>query len=410
MNGSHLESVELDDLGALRIAGADAARFLQGQLSSDLGRVSAERSVLGGLHNPQGRTIALLRIVQLAPNDLLTVLPRELAASVASRLSKYVLRAKVKVTDESQSWRVTGLIACGLGGAAEPRPQTPAGTSAPLDAVPLAAYPLGAGAQRRLGDSVVVCVGEQPARWLLIAPAMASEAGDPAASHAVGGLPHSVPARREVWRQLDIIAGLPQVYGATSEEFVAQMLNLDVVGAIAFDKGCYTGQEVIARAHYRGRVKRRLQRFRSRGPLDLKPGDSGELADGRAFKVVEAVRLEDGHCEFLAVAPLPPADPELSAASQPDAMLERISAPLGVRPSQAGATALAGSNVGVPATGAALHSSMSAELSTTGAFWAPFATSPGAPRKAGASMLPPSAPDPPPHDLEQLDLPYALPD
>jgi folate-binding protein YgfZ len=424
MNGSHLESVELDDLGALRIAGIDAARFLQGQLSSDLGRVSAERSVLGGLHNPQGRTIALLRIVQLAPNDLLALLPRELAASVATRLSKYVLRAKVKVTDDSQSWRVTGLIACGLGGVAEPRPQTPAGSAAPVDAlpqrldalpgpldsVPLAGYPLGAGAQRRLGESVVVCVGEQPARWLLIAPAMKSEPSAAAASDAGSGLPHSVPARREVWRQLDIIAGLPQVYGATSEEFVAQMLNLDVVGAIAFDKGCYTGQEVIARAHYRGRVKRRLQRFRSRGPLDLKPGDGGELADGRAFKVVEAVRLEDGHCEFLAVAPLPPADPELSAASQPDAMLERMSAPLGVRPSQAGAAALAGSNVGVPATGAALHSSMSAELSTTGAFWAPFATSPGAPRKPGASMLPPSAPDPPPHDLEQLDLPYALPD
>src|SRR6185312_17370732 len=80
-------------------------------------------------------------------------------------------------------------------------------------------------------------------------------------------LPQSVPARREVWRQLDIISGLPQVYGATSEEFVAQMLNLDLVGAIAFDKGCYTGQEVIARAHYRGRVKRRLQRFRSHRPL-----------------------------------------------------------------------------------------------------------------------------------------------
>ncbi len=409
MNGSHLESVELDDLGVLRIAGADAARFLQGQLSNDLGRVSTERSALGGLHNPQGRTIALLRIVQLAPNDLLAVLPRELAASVAGRLSKYVLRAKVKVSDESQSWRVVGLIACGLaGGAQRPSPE-PADPGAPLASAPLEAYPLGTGEQRRLGESMVVCVGEQPVRWLLIAPAAEPQASATGASQAGGGLPHSVPVRREVWRQLDIIAGLPQVYGATSEEFVAQMLNLDVVGAIAFDKGCYTGQEVIARAHYRGRVKRRLQRFRSRGPLDLKPGDAGELADGRAFKVAEAVQLEDGRCEFLAVAPLPTGDPELSAG-QPDAMLERISAPLGVRPSQAGAAALTRSNVGAPATGAALHSSMPADLATTGAFWAPFATSPGAPRKAGASMLPHSSPDPLPSELEQLDLPYPLPD
>jgi folate-binding protein YgfZ len=405
MNGSHLESVELDDLGVLRIAGTDAVRFLQGQLSNDLGRVSAERSALGGLHNPQGRTIALLRIVQLAPNDLLAVLPRELAAPVASRLSKYVLRAKVRVSDESQSWRLMGLIGCGLVGAAEPRAHEPPDPSAPLASAPLGAYPLAPGEQRRLGESLVVCVDEQPVRWLLIAPAT----GAPATSPAGGDLPHAVPVRREVWRQLDIISGLPQVYAATSEEFVAQMLNLDVVGAIAFDKGCYTGQEVIARAHYRGRVKRRLQRFRSRGPLDLKPGDSGELADGRPFKVVEAVRLEDGHCEFLAVAPLASAETESSIGGGPDAMLERISAPLGVRPSQAGAAALTRSNVGAPATGAALHSSMPAELTTTGAFWAPFATSPGAPRKASASTLPPGLPEALPHDLEQLELPYELP-
>ena len=69
---------------------------------------------------------------------------------------------------------------------------------------------------------------------------------------------------RQTWLQLDIAAGLPQGYAATSEEFVAQMLNLDVLNGIAFDKGCYTGQEVIARAHYRGRVKRRMQRFVTR--------------------------------------------------------------------------------------------------------------------------------------------------
>jgi folate-binding protein YgfZ len=383
MNGGHLETVGLEDLGVVRIVGLDATRFLQGQLSNDLGRVTAERSLLAGLHNPQGRAIALLRIVQLEPNDLLALLPRELAPGVASRLSKYVLRAKVKVSDESPSWRITGLVACGLD---------------------VAAYPVVTGEQRRLDESVVVCVGDQPVRWLLIAPM--PPAGDPSSSGEV--LPHSVPARREVWSQLDIIAGLPQVYGATSEQFVAQMLNLDVLGAIAFDKGCYTGQEVIARAHYRGRVKRRLQRFRSRGPLDLRPGDSGELADGRSFTVVEAVRLGDGRCEFLAVAPLP-RDPELSAASPPDAMLERVSAPLGVRPSQPGAAALTRSNVGAPATGAALHAAVSSDLSATGAFWAPFANSPAGPRRAGSSEPPSNLPHEPPHEIEQLELPYVIP-
>ncbi|MGH8181310.1 MAG: YgfZ/GcvT domain-containing protein [Steroidobacteraceae bacterium] len=398
--GGHLQTVGLDDLGALRVTGVDATRFLQGQVSSDLGRVSAERSTLAGLHNPQGRTVALLRLVHLAPNDLLALLPRELAAAVAARLSKYVLRAKVKVTDESQSWRITGLIASGLGAATERQPS-------PAAPAPLADYPASAGEQRRLGDGVAICVGERPARWLLIAPAAAATADAPP---PVGGPPHSVPAGREVWRQLDISAGLPQVYSATSEEFVAQMLNLDVVGAIAFDKGCYTGQEVIARAHYRGRVKRRLQRFRSRGPVELEPGDSGELPDGRAFKVVEAVRLDDGRCEFLAVAPLPASDLELSATPQPDAMLERVNAPLGVRPAVEGSAALTRSNVGSPATGAALHAAVPSELTTTGAVWAPFASSPAAPRRAGIPTLPSSLPGELPHDLDRLELPYALPD
>ena len=189
VNGGHLQTVELDDLGALRVAGADATRFLQGQLSSDLGRVSAQRSSLAGLHNPQGRAIALLRIVHLAPNDLLALLPRELAAAVASRLSKYVLRAKVKVTDESQNWRVTGLIASGLAAATGPH------LSETVPA-PLTDYPATAGEQRLLGDGVAICVGEQPARWLLIAPAPRggpSEVGVPAA------------ARRGAWRSRSAI-------------------------------------------------------------------------------------------------------------------------------------------------------------------------------------------------------------
>ncbi|MFZ1869390.1 MAG: hypothetical protein WAU49_12995 [Steroidobacteraceae bacterium] len=391
MNGGHLETTGLDDLGVVRIVGSDASRFLQGQLSNDLGRVSAERSILAGFHNPQGRTIALLRIVQLEPNDFLALLPHELAASVAGRLSKYLLRAKVKVTDESPGWRITGLVGCGLGHT------EPAG------------FPAVTGEQRRLAERTVICVGEQPPRWLLIAPA-APAATSSAAAPQGDPLPHSVPVQREVWRQLDIMSGLPQVYGATSEEFVAQMLNLDVLGAIAFDKGCYTGQEIIARAHYRGRVKRRLQRFRSRGPRDLKPGDNGELADGRPFTVVEAVRLEDGRCEFLAVAPLPTNGPELSTAGQPDAMLERVTAPLGVRPSHPGAAALTRSNVGAPATGAALHGAVSSDLSATGAFWAPFATAPAGPRRAGAQELPASHTEELPHDVDRLELPYALPD
>jgi len=161
-------------------------------------------------------------------------------------------------------------------------------------------------AQTRADGAVFVRVGDEPPRWLVISPV---DVPAPMSGHAVGD--------RETWLRHDIAAGHPQVYAATSEEFVAQMLNLDVLDAIAFDKGCYTGQEVIARAHYRGRVKRRLQRFVSRGALRLAAGDSGQLADGRAFKVVEAVQLADGRCEFLAVAPLVVADQGSRDAESP---------------------------------------------------------------------------------------------
>ena len=95
------------------------------------------------------------------------------------------------------------------------------------------------------------------------------------------------------------------------------MLNLDLIGGIALDKGCYTGQEIIARAHYRGQVKRRMQHFVSEVPCTLIPGHTGTLADGRSFKVVAAVPIAAGCCEFLAVAPAAPGAEESAAA--PDA-------------------------------------------------------------------------------------------
>ncbi len=268
---------QIEDLGALRFQGADAVRFLQGQLSNDVQRLSPERSLMAGYHNPQGRVIALLRLVHLGDNDILAVLPRELVAPVAQRLANFVLRSKVRISDDSGSWRVTGLV----------------GAEALSPA-------LLSGEQRQTNDSITVCVSEHPARYLELSPPTAAQ---PAQSSPA-------PASRAAWRLLDIRAGFPRIDAQASEQFVAQMLNLDLIGAIAFDKGCYIGQEVIARAHYRGRVKRRMQRFRSRGPLVLEPGAGGTLADGRSFKVVQAAQLEDRRCEFLAVAPLPGSEAE----------------------------------------------------------------------------------------------------
>jgi len=316
-----LKVIGLEELGMVRLRGADAVKFLQGQLSNDVARVSAQRSLLAGYHNPQGRTIALLRLVQWDADDILAVLPRELAAGVASRLGKFVLRAKVKVVDESAAWRVVGLVgasptavastivgaassATGTGELHDSADAVAAGSGDARRGRMPSDLPTAVGAQARVDGAVFVCVSDQPPRWIAISPV---DAPSPVLDYPAADF--------ATWQRLEVAAGQPQVYAATSEEFVAQMLNLDALNAIAFDKGCYTGQEVIARAHYRGRVKRRMQRFVSREPCQLSPGDSGQLADGRTFKVVVAAQLADGRCDFLAVAPMLGAPSETGAAS-----------------------------------------------------------------------------------------------
>jgi tRNA-modifying protein YgfZ len=277
---SDLSTVSLDTLGVLRARGPDVVSFLQGQLSNDLGRLSPQRSLLAGFHTAQGRVIALLRVLQHSSDDLLAVLPAELIAPVAARLSRFILRAKVKLTDESQQWHVHGL----LGGED-------------------AALPSAANETARIGEASVVRLASGQARWLLLS------------ARPEAPLPSARPGADPLaWQRLAVAAGEPQVYAATSEEFIAQMLNLDCLDAIAFDKGCYTGQEIIARAHYRGRVKRRMQRFLSAAPHSLRPADAGTLSDGRSFKVVDVAPRADGRCEFLAVTQVGEREPAEATA------------------------------------------------------------------------------------------------
>lgn len=259
--------------GVLAARGPEARKFLHGQLSQDVNGLAADRVVLAGLHNPQGRTLAVLRVVPANATDLLLLLPRELVAVVQTTLAKFVLRTKVTLSDESERWAVTGL---------------PGGVAGSGVASTRFLWQHAADGRRlQLTERTPTDI----------------EAADATA------LAH--------WRAADIAAGLPQVYRATSGAFVAQMLNLDVLGGIAFDKGCYTGQEVIARAHYRGRVKRRLQRYVTHAAATLQPGDSVALDPERSAEVVDSVVRADGRCEFLAVANFGTSADAASAAIEP---------------------------------------------------------------------------------------------
>ena len=236
-----------DEYGVLAVRGPDSAKFLQGQLSADTEALAAGASTIAGFHNPQGRVIAVLAISRPAADEFLMALPLELAEVVAQRLRKFVLRAKVQVENVSGTVRVVRAL------------QGPH--------VPQIAW----------GNRVLQLVPQGHELF-----------DDPGAP-------------LELWNLAGVREGLPLIYPATSEQFVAQMLNLDVLGAISFTKGCYTGQEVIARAHYRGRVKRRMQRWLNASGTELKPGDTARSRDGRPLAVVRGAMDEQGRQEVLAV-------------------------------------------------------------------------------------------------------------
>lgn len=248
------QPILLSDYGVLSFRGPDARTFLQGQLSNDLRQLRPDTPLLAGLHNPQGRVIALMRLVDPgtdAAGDVLAVLPAELLSTVATLLRRFVLRARLSINDVSADWQVLGQSAA----AGPPRlTLAPRETDRAVDAHPVDA-------------------------------AVAGPAG---------------------WPALQVAAGMPEVFAATSGEFVAQMLNLDCIGAIAWNKGCYTGQEIIARAHYRGQVKRRMRRFACATDLPPLPGSTWTTHDGLAVRVVRSARTGDAQCEILAVAPAEP--------------------------------------------------------------------------------------------------------
>jgi len=289
----------LDDLGVLAARGADVRAFLQGQLSQDVAQITADRSPLAGFHNPQGRTIAILRLVADGPVDVLCVTQKSLISAVRVRLQRVVLRAKLTLADESDRWSCWGLV--------------PAVATSGADG---AAIPHAVASRVWRHGSTGRLIALQPAAQ---APPEAGRSGDDVD-----------------WELADIRDGLPEINAATSELFVAQMLNLDRLEAVSFQKGCYAGQEVIARAHYRGRVKRRLQRFTAPSVTNAPPapGTNVTLPDGRSARIVRSARdPSTGSLELLAVAPLPGLSAD-SAATSDDAK------ETGAAPKLAGATNL----------------------------------------------------------------------
>jgi folate-binding protein YgfZ len=271
----------LDELATLHISGPDARSYLQGQLTQDMNALTHERVLLAACNSPQGRVQGVLWMVDRA-DGIAAIVPTSMRAKIIERLRKYVLRAKVRV--ESNEQLVVGRA-------------LPEGTFAPTVGVHI----------ERAGISHLTLA---PSLHLVLASADSMEK------------PSGHAAR---WRLEQIRAGIPQVHPETYEAFVAQMLNLDTLGAISFEKGCYTGQEIVARAHYRGAVKRRMFRFSAEAAPPA-PGTRVLSGGQHAGEVVDAAAVSDG-CELLAVINLAQIDSPLEVESAAGHPLTRTSLP-----------------------------------------------------------------------------------
>jgi tRNA-modifying protein YgfZ len=296
----------LPQIGVVRFAGPDAVSFLQGQVSNDTRQLAEGAPLLAAYSSPQGRVIAVMHLLPHS-SGILALLPREIAASTRERLRKFVLRAKLKIEDLSDQLVVAGMDASTLGAA---------GIGVPGSSGYLETNGVGVASVRRYAGS-----GSE--RYWLVGDAASVGAAAPIGSTA--SAPASSLAIEHNWRLADIREGLPQIYAATSELFVAQMLNLDLIGAISFSKGCYTGQEIIARTQNLGRIKRRLYRLRL--PFgSWSVGTQLRLGDGRTGRLTEVVPVGKGF-EALAVLSLDAAPGDTETPSGESVAAEELPLP-----------------------------------------------------------------------------------
>ncbi len=251
--------------------GADAQSFLNGQLSRAVDALDAALAPLAGWHDPRGRVRALVRVVRRTDRWWL-VAPADVAAATGKRLAMFVVRAAVKIE-----------VAADVG----------AGALLDADDASLEAHGLPSGTPVNgvvtLGP--LACIRLGPSLWQVIGPRAAVDSFAP-----------KLPRASESDALLaEIRHGLPSVGAPLVEHFVAQMLNLDLLDAVSFDKGCYPGQEVIARVHHLGSVKRRMRRYACDSQAPAAPGATVATPDGaNVGEVVRAARADQGS-ELLAV-------------------------------------------------------------------------------------------------------------
>jgi hypothetical protein len=275
----------LDHFGVIHVQGDDAKAFIQAQFSNDINLLDTQHVQFSAYCNPKGRMLAQFLVVPYRDGFLL-LLTREILAKTLARLRMFVLRSAVTLDDATERSVCLGLIGNTLS-----KTLPDSGAHLPQDEFMLSEH------EQHL---YIKMPGPVP-RYLVIAEL------DEAKALWKQLTPRLSTSGASVWHWSDIQAGLPSIWSQTVEEFVPQMMNLELIGGVSFKKGCYPGQEIVARMHYLGKPKRRM--FHLHTPVDepIQPGEDIYLADGdgqSAGKVVIAEPSVGGGSDLLAVLQL----------------------------------------------------------------------------------------------------------
>lgn len=277
--------VALDNVATIRVRGPDADTFLQGQVSNDVRKLAGDRVLLAAYNSPKGRVLAVLFLNRGDdPAEILLETHHAIADGILKRLGAFVLRARVLL--EPSALRVIGL----------------SGPDAAVIAQKIGLRTPSAvdGAIWTNGVQVISRRGGNPRFSIRAAAARVADLWNELA-------PHVTIAGSSAWHLLDLLAGLPTIYPSTQDHFIPQMINLDLLGGVSFDKGCYTGQEIVARLHYLGNVKRRMFLIDANAdPSEILPGapiadDEGEETIG---EVVDVAPSGAHQCALSAVLKL----------------------------------------------------------------------------------------------------------
>ena len=270
-------------MSCYEISGEDAQSFLQSQFTNDVNDISATQGQLNSYCTPKGRMMAIFYLCQWQNNYYL-IIPKEIASAVMQRIQMYIMRAKVTITDRSDQLQLNALF-----GQQAEQTITALKISAPTKDYQTSAFEYG------------LCMripGIVP-RYIIISNEQFSADLTNLSTDDLG------LSTVEYWQWLDIMSGIPMVYTETQEAFVPQMANLELINGVSFSKGCYPGQEVVARLHYLGNANRRMYRISTAASVDLKCGDDIYAADSEKNQaigqVVSAIATNEEEITALAV-------------------------------------------------------------------------------------------------------------